>query len=82
MQVTLSGSRDEGVQQYRALLDPSLQDQPLPKAQQPATYDEEVEGSSPQGKTFLVVINTSTLPHAKGGSATSLRTPSRETFSG
>ena len=54
--MTLSGNRDEGVQQYRALLDPSLQDQALPKAQQPATYDEEVQGGSPHGVSLVIII--------------------------
>ena len=50
LQVMVTGNRDEGVQQYRGLLDPSLLDQPLPKAQKPATYDEEIQGGSPQGE--------------------------------
>ena len=71
LQVTLSGNRDEGVQQYRGLLDPSLLDQPLPRAQKPATYDEEVQGGSPQGEV-LVVIHTMRLCHADSGCTASM----------
>ena len=54
LQVTASADRDEGVQQYRALLDPTLLDQPLPKAPKPTTYSEEVQGSSPHGDLLFI----------------------------
>jgi hypothetical protein len=62
LQVIQSGGRDEGIQQYRSLLDPSLQGHSLPSSQQPATYDEELQGSAPEGETGDAVIHASAAP--------------------
>ena len=48
-QVAQAESKGECVQQYRGLLDPSLLGQPVPEPQLPVTYDEALQGSSPQG---------------------------------
>ena len=62
LQVVQSGGRDEGIQQYRSLLDPSLQGQSLPSSRQPATYDEELQGSAPEGETGDAVLHAPAAP--------------------
>jgi hypothetical protein len=58
LQVVQSGGSNEGIQQYRSLLDPSLQGQSLPPSQQPDTYDEELQGSASEGETLNAVLHT------------------------